>query len=170
VADIGTGSGAIALALATELPEAEVVAVDLDPAALEVARANAHTLGLEERIRFREGDGVSALEGSFDVIASNPPYIPTAELAKLAPEIGHEPRLALDGGPVGLAMIERLIAESPRLLRPGGALALEVGLGQADAVAERVRTRGASRVERRADLGGIERCVIGWWGTDGAAS
>ena len=140
VADVGTGSGAIAIALAVELREARVFAVDVSPGALAVAAENARRFRVDRRVTFLQGDWTAplfaaGLAGQFDALVANPPYIPTAELAALDPEIVRfEPRLALDGGPDGLAFHRELAATAPRLLRPGGWLALEVGAGQAEAV------------------------------------
>lgn len=163
IAEVGTGCGAVALALASELPGAELVAVDVSPEALAVAVANAERLGLAERIRFLPGDGVVGLEGPFDVVASNPPYVPSGELEKLPPEVQHEPRLALDGGPEGLDFIGGLIRTTPPLLARGGVLALEVGAGQSPVVLHRMREAGAGRAEARSDLAGVERVVLGWF-------
>lgn len=140
VADLGTGSGAIAIALAVERPEARVFAVDVSPEALAVAAENARRCGVERRVTFLQGDWTAplfaaGLAGTLDALVANPPYIPTAEVGALEPEIVRfEPRLALDGGPDGLACHRELAASAPRLLRPGGWLALEVGPGQAEAV------------------------------------
>jgi release factor glutamine methyltransferase len=130
IVDVGTGSGAIAIAVATHLPRAEVVATDISAAALEVARANAARLGLGERIKFVESDLLAAPElgGPWDVIVSNPPYVREDEFAGLPRDVReHEPRAALVAGPRGVEVIERLAAESVGRLRPGGWLVLEAG-------------------------------------------
>jgi release factor glutamine methyltransferase len=142
IMDIGTGSGAIALALAANLPHAEIIATDLSPAALAVARANAQQLGLTARIHFLEGDLLAALPAKtppgtppFDVIVSNPPYVPETDAPTLAPEVrDHEPSLALYAGADGLSLYRRLIPQAFRALRPGGLLALEIGFGQRTAL------------------------------------
>lgn len=140
VADVGTGCGAIAIALAVELREARVFAVDVSPEALAVAAENARRFGVDRRITFLQGNWTAplfaaGLAGRLHALVANPPYIPTAELGALDPEIVRfEPRLALDGGPDGLACHRELAASAPRLLRPGGWLALEVGAGQGEAV------------------------------------
>ncbi len=166
VADVGTGSGALALALASELPGAALWAVDRSAAALVVARENAAALGLASRVEFREGDLLSPLAdlaGTLDAVVANLPYIPTAEIARLQPEVReHEPLEALDGGHDGLRPIARIARQAPRLLRPGGWLLLEVGAGQAGAVAQLLLAGGAfAGVGTRRDLAGIERVVAG---------
>ena len=160
IADIGTGSGAIALALKKELPHAELVAVDVSPDALTVARANAEKLGLA--IEFRQGSLGAPLAGSarFDVIVANLPYIPRGDIAGLAPEVRSEPRLALDGGADGLDLVRALIEEAQALLLPGGTLVLEIGSGQASATAALCRAAGYATVGSRRDLDGIERVVF----------
>lgn len=161
VADIGTGSGAVALSLAHSLPELSVTAVDVSAAALAVARDNAAALGLSARVAFLEGDLLAPLSGrTFDAIVSNPPYIPSAELARLAREVRREPRLALDGGADGLAFYRRLTAESGALLAEGGFLAVEVGRGMAEEVAEMARARGFGAAEIVEDLSGVGRVVV----------
>jgi release factor glutamine methyltransferase len=161
IADIGTGSGAVALALAKLRPAAALHAVDVSPDALAVARANAERLGLT--VTFLEGDLVAPLAGQapFSLIVANLPYVPTGDLAGLAPEVRAEPTLALDGGPDGLDLVRRLVAAAPPLLRAGGALALEIGAGQADATAALLEAAGFQDVRRRRDLGGVDRVVSG---------
>jgi release factor glutamine methyltransferase len=160
IADIGTGSGAIALALKRELPHAEVIAVDVSPDALTVARGNADKLGL--MIDFVSGSLAAPLAGRapFDVIVANLPYIPRTEIAGLAPEVQTEPRLALDGGPDGLDLVRQLVLQAGALLRPGGRLVLEIGQGQAAATAALCRAAGFATVGTRRDLDGIERVVF----------
>ena len=166
--DVGTGSGAIALAVADELPECDVMATDTSAAALEVARANAEGLGLADRVRFMEGTVPEA--NAFDLIVANLPYVAERDWASLQPEVTQwEPREALLAGPDGLDAIRRLLRERGCLLSPTGlqktmapaALALEVGEGQADAVAELMREARFGRTEARRDLAGIERVVVG---------
>jgi len=166
VLDVGTGSGAIALAVADELPEAEVTATDTSPSALEVARANAERLGLSQHVRFVEGTLPDEGDG-FDLILANLPYVAGRDWPSLQPEVTkYEPREALLAGPDGLDAYRALIPEcAPRLSRYAeqmrGALAVEVGEGQGSAVAELMRCAGLGEVETRRDLAGIERVVIG---------
>ncbi|MGD0260335.1 MAG: peptide chain release factor N(5)-glutamine methyltransferase [Verrucomicrobiota bacterium] len=139
VLDFGTGSGCLAITLACKCAAAEVYAVDISPEALALARRNAARHGLAERIRFLQGDGFAALpEGTrFDLIISNPPYIPSGDIASLPPEVrDYDPHRALDGGPDGLDHGRRLAAESARFLKPHGRLMLEFGDGQAERLRE----------------------------------
>jgi release factor glutamine methyltransferase len=143
--DFGTGSGCIAVAVAVKCPHARLVATDISPEALAVARANAERHQVEERLEFRHGAGLSALEPgtTFDLIVSNPPYIPTAEIETLAPEVkDHDPRLALDGGPDGLDCYRSLAAEADAFLKPDGRLLLEFGDGQAEALTQLLGSHG----------------------------
>ena len=160
LADFGTGSGCLLLALLSELPAASGVGVDIDMAAAEVARSNAARLGLEPRAHIVQGEWGRSLDGPFDVIVSNPPYIVTGELAALAPELRYEPRLALDGGADGLAAYRALVPDAARLLRPGGLLALEIGAGQAAAIEALLAASGLAPLGVRRDLAQIERCVL----------
>ena len=164
LADVGTGSGAIVIALALELGSGVFVATDCCADAIEVARANAAAHGLAQRIEFFQGDllgPLCGLPGSLDALVSNPPYIPTEDLGDLQPEVrDFEPRAALDGGGDGLAVIERLIAQAPPLLRCGGWLLLEIGAGQAGRVLALLQRTGRFEdLTTRRDLAGIERVV-----------
>ena len=162
VLDLGVGSGAILLAVLNDRPKATGVGVDSSEAALAVARANAVALALGDRIELRHGDWCAGLDQTFDVVLSNPPYIPTGDIVSLAPEVAqHEPRLALDGGPDGLDAYRTIIAQLPKILRPGGGFALEVGAGQADAVAALAASAGLDMLPHKADLAGIDRVVLG---------
>ncbi|MBU6399805.1 MAG: peptide chain release factor N(5)-glutamine methyltransferase [Verrucomicrobia bacterium] len=136
--DFGTGSGCLAITLAVNCPGVRVTALDLSLEALAVARLNASSQGVSDQLDFLHGDGFAALpEGrQFNLIVTNPPYIPRAEIARLQPEVrDHDPRLALDGGEDGLDFFRRLAAEAPRFLRPDGRLLAEFGDGQAERVA-----------------------------------
>lgn len=160
VLDVGTGSGAIALAVAAEMPDAEVVATDLYPDALDVARANAARLGLATRVRLTHG---TLAAGEFDLLVANMPYVTEREWHGLEPELRDwEPRGALTPGPTGFEAIDSLLGELA--ISPGTrarAIGLEVGEGQADTVADLVRRAGFTHIEVRKDLAGIERVVVG---------
>jgi release factor glutamine methyltransferase len=157
VLDVGVGSGAIALALADELPDARVVATDSSPDALEVAEANKLRLGLDGRVELLLGDVVAGAEGPFDLVVANPPYVRPEDVAGLEPEVLHEPRGAL----VGSGRHAAVAAAASRVLRVGGALALEVGDGQAPGVAARLRDLGYVDVATTPDLAGRQRVVDG---------
>ena len=161
VVDAGTGCGAIACAVALELHETRVVGVDRSLAALRVASENVGRFGLSNRVMLCCADFLSSLRSWPDVICGNLPYVPTAELESLPPEVRCEPRVALDGGPDGLEPIRGLLALAPMRLRGPGALVLEVGEGQASRVEALLRAAGADVTEVRKDLAGIERVVIG---------
>ena len=137
VLDFGTGSGCLAIALAVKCPAAQVWASDVSPEALDLAKQNAARHNVADRIRFLQGDGFSALSEKmqFDLVISNPPYIPTIEIESLQPEVrDFDPRRALDGGPDGLDFFRRLAAEAGGFLKPGGRIMLEFGDGQVDAI------------------------------------
>lgn len=162
-ADIGTGSGAIALSLAAEGPFEQVVAVDVSTDALEVARENHRAVAPPCPVEFRLGSGYAALAGErFDVVISNPPYVGEGEREELDPQVRDwEPALALFSGPEGLEFIRELVREAPSHLRPGGLLALEIGAGQAEAVSRLVRASGHFREPAvRKDLAGRDRVVL----------
>lgn len=160
--DLGTGTGAILLVLLSQLPQATGLGIDIAEEAVEAARLNAGALGLDGRAEFRTGDLTAGLEERFDIIVSNPPYIPTVDLAGLDPEVRlHDPLRALDGGADGLEFYRRILAEAPGRLLPGGLLAFEVGAGQASAVAKGMRHAGFLAVSLQADLAGIARVVAG---------
>ena len=165
IADIGTGTGAIALSTLHYTEGIRADAVDISPAAAAVARENAERLGLTERIDIHVGDLLAPLAGGrYDMILSNPPYIPTADIATLMPEVrSYEPHLALDGGADGLNIYRRLMADAPALLKEGGAVAVEVGIDEAAAVAALAMVHPRIvRTETLKDLGGIERVVVGY--------
>jgi release factor glutamine methyltransferase len=163
IADLGTGTGAILLALLSEWPSARGVATDLSCEALRTARDNADRLGIGDRAHFVACDYASALAGPFDLIVSNPPYIPAAEIATLAVEVrAHDPRRALDGGADGLDAYRAIAPQAARLLAPGGALIVEVGQAQSAAVERLMVAAGlAPGAGPRPDLGGILRAVTG---------
>jgi release factor glutamine methyltransferase len=161
VLDVGTGSGAVALAVAEELPKATVTATDTSAPALAVARANAERLGLADRVRFEPGSVPRDATSGADLLLANLPYVREADWEDLAPEIREfEPREALVAGPTGLEAIEALLTEVAELSRAPAAVALEVGAGQAEAVAALIARAGYPRTARRRDLAGIERVVV----------
>jgi release factor glutamine methyltransferase len=160
--DVGTGSGAIAVALAKELPAATVIATDVSLGALAVARRNARRHGIEGRISFRHGDLLMTLDGYVDLIVANLPYVPVEAWRGLEPEVrDHEPELAIVGGEDGLDLIRSLLHQAPRYLRPGGALCLEFGYGESLALAAAVRSAmpraGLAVFE---DFAGIPRVLV----------
>jgi release factor glutamine methyltransferase len=163
IADIGTGSGAILLALLSELPDGYGVGTDISVAALRTANANAAHLGLAARAAFIACDYAAALSDGFDLIVSNPPYIRAADIAGLASEVrDHDPHGALDGGPDGLDAYRTLIPQAARLLAPRGALVVEAGQGQSSHI-EALMTAAGLTLERppKTDLAGIPRAVAG---------
>lgn len=167
IADLGTGTGAVALSV---LHHADILdmyadAVDISPGAAQVARENAARLGMAERCAVYEGDLLAPLVGrTYDIILSNPPYIPAADIAGLMPDVrGYEPHLALDGGVDGLDFYRRIMAEAPAMMKEGGAVAVEIGIGRAaDVAALAAAHPRIVRTETRRDLAGIERVVIAY--------
>ncbi|WP_298377573.1 peptide chain release factor N(5)-glutamine methyltransferase [Azospirillum sp.] len=158
--DLGTGTGCILLALLAELPNARGLGVDLSPLAVEAATGNARRNGLEARARFQTGDWAYGIKDRFDIVVSNPPYIPSADIATLAPEVReHDPLRALDGGADGLVPYRIIAAQLPGLLTPGGLVVFEVGQGQAEDVAALLDGQGFVETTLLRDLGGVERCV-----------
>jgi len=167
VADIGTGSGAIACALAMARPDLEMLAVDQSLGALAVATDNVRRLGLASRVRLLAGDlfgPLASLGGSLDMVIANPPYLPSGIIPTLPVEVERfEPHLALDGGPDGLRVLRRLVAQAPRFLRPGAWLLMEIGEEQAGPLASLMAAEGFSRIGARRDLRGVERYIEGCW-------
>lgn len=162
VLDLGVGSGAILLALLSARPLAQGVGVDASEEALDVARANAAALGLADRVTLLRGDWGEGLEGGFDLVLSNPPYIRSGAIDLLEPEVArYEPRAALDGGRDGLDAYRQIMPALPHLLKPGGAFAFEVGEGQAEAVWALADQAGLSPEGVRRDLAGKSRVVWG---------
>ena len=165
VLEIGTGSGAIALALASELAGAAITATDICEKALEVARGNADQLRHADRIEFLRGRCYEPVAGRrFDRVVSNPPYLADSEQPGLAPELRHEPAQALFAGAEGLEVLSELVDRAPAALEPGGWLAVEVAPAQAAGIAGRCRARGAGRVRIQRDLAGRERVVAARFG------
>ncbi len=162
IADVGTGSGCLAVALAVERPRSTVVATDLSAEALDVARRNAVRYDVDGRIRFVQTDLLRHVETPFDLVVSNPPYVPESERAALQPEVrDHEPSIALFAGDGGLSFIRRLVGEATARLKSGGFLVFECGFGQSAAVHELLAGHGALRdIELLHDLQGIPRTAV----------
>jgi release factor glutamine methyltransferase len=159
--DFGAGTGCLLLALLHELPNATGVGVDTSESALAVAHENAHALGLTERAKFRRGDWDEGIEPGFDIVLSNPPYIPSGDIDGLQPEVASfEPRLALDGGVDGLDSYRRLAPAAARLLRPSGLAAFEIGIGQGDSVRRIMVSAGLRHIATARDLAAVERCLL----------
>ena len=159
--DLGTGSGCLLLALLSELPAASGIGIDIAPGAVLTAQRNAIALGFADRAGFVAGAWAAAIDGRFDAVVVNPPYVASGAIVELAPEVGrHDPRRALDGGCDGLDAYRALAPEMARLMRGGGLAAFELGMGQARPVAAIMRRAGLAIVEVRRDLAGIERCMI----------
>ncbi|MDQ0390619.1 peptide chain release factor N(5)-glutamine methyltransferase [Labrys monachus] len=161
--DLGTGTGAILIALLVERPAATGIGIDKAAEAVVAARENARANGVADRACFAEGDWTNGLDGPFDLIVSNPPYIPAADIEGLDREVReHDPRLALDGGEDGLDAYRAITRAAPALLAPGGILALELGIGQEEAVAALMRAAGlAILAPARKDLSGVARALLG---------
>lgn len=164
ICDLGTGSGVILIALMSELPQARGVGIDLAAGAIDTARRNGERHGMSDRITWLRGDYAEVPRERFDVVVANPPYIPAADIAGLALEVrAHDPHLALDGGADGLDAYRTIAGRLPRLVRPGGFAALELGAGQAAAVQALTSREGLQRIVLRPDLAGIPRVLLGWW-------
>jgi release factor glutamine methyltransferase len=170
ILDLGTGSGCLAVAVAKHHKTAHVTAVDISSEALRVASANAARNGVAERIRFLQGDLFAPLSANeqFDFILSNPPYIPHDDIAKLAPGVrDYEPHTALDGGPDGLAVFDRLVAETPAHLKPGGYLIIEIGSPQETPARERISRHEGYELEKTVyDGSGHPRVLMARWRAD----
>jgi release factor glutamine methyltransferase len=161
ILDLGTGTGALLLAALTEFPNAHGIGTDLSPQAASLAAANAAALGLAHRAAFLAADWAAPLHGQFELILCNPPYIPTADIQALMPEVAvHEPASALNGGPDGLREYARLIPQLPSLLAPCGLACLELGAGQFTAAAALAAQAGFPHSAARQDLGGHTRVLL----------
>jgi release factor glutamine methyltransferase len=159
IADLGTGSGALLIALLSELPNASGLGTDVSREALAAARGNADRLGIAARTEFAICDFGAALTGSFDLVVSNPPYIASADIDALSREVRHDPRRALDGGADGLDCYRTIAGQVPKLLKPNGDLVVELGIGQEPAVATLFRAAGLMPSPARPDLSGIPRAL-----------
>jgi len=164
ILDIGTGSGVIALTVALELPAAALHATDASPDALTLAAENAARHQAIDRVTFHQADLLPPGDTPFDLIIANLPYLPTGDMSALAPEVRHDPPAALDGGADGLSDIRRLIESAPALLVPGGALLLEIGFGQAQAVHSLLDARKFRDISVRSDYQNIPRFAVGFHG------
>lgn len=162
VLDLCAGSGCIGISLALERPGLEVDLAELDAAAAEIAERNVERHGVGDRVRVRVGDLFDAAGESYHAILSNPPYVPSGELADLSREVRREPRGALDGGPDGLDLVRRIAAEAAGRLEPGGLLALELALEQPARVAALLARSGFSKAEIREDFTHRDRYVLAW--------
>ena len=161
VADVGTGSGCLAVAIARDRPQVTIVATDVSDAALEIARHNANQLAVASRIAFHRADLLDGLDDLFDLVVSNPPYVREGDRAEIQPEVRYEPAFALYAGDDGLDVIRRLVPQSVERLKRGGTLIFEFGFGQADAVTELLSSTPGLRIIRlRDDLQGIPRVAI----------
>jgi release factor glutamine methyltransferase len=161
IADIGTGSGILAVTLASELPGSTVVATDLSGAALDVARENARRLGVDDRITFVETSYLDGVDGRFDLIVANPPYVKDGDRRALSTDVRHEPDVALFGGPDGLRDVGGVLDAAVQMLKPNGWFVMEFGYGQEDDVRRLAAARPALRVDRiRDDLQGIARTAV----------
>lgn len=166
ILDLGTGSGCIIESLLLERPSAQGVAVDISAEALKVAKENAENLGVANRLKFIQAswfyaDFAPRLAQKFDLIVTNPPYIPTKDIATLMPEVQkYDPLLALDGGTDGFDSYKRIAELAPILLKDGGYILLEAGIGQAEQIAEIFATHGLQHIATEKDLAGIKRCVV----------
>jgi release factor glutamine methyltransferase len=160
VLDLCAGSGCIAVSLALLFDGARVVAADISPAALDIARQNAQNLRAAARMEFIETDLFANISGTFDLIISNPPYIAAGDIAALAPDVRHEPRLALDGGPDGLRVLERIAKDGPAYLNAGGLLALETGCGQAEKVVKFFKDTIWQKPQIGRDISGTGRFIF----------
>jgi len=164
IIDVGTGSGVIALSLAAKFPEAEIYAIDISEDALSLARENAAQLRLSERVRFQKTDLLENLPERFDLIVANLPYISMNDRHLLAREVLHDPEVALFGGPSGDELARRLIEQAPTHLKPGGLLALEIGLGHAEGLSDFLRQKNYHDIELKKDYSGISRFLLARYG------
>ncbi len=159
IVDVGTGSGVIALSLARKIPEAEIVATDISEDALSLAQENAARVEID-RVRFVQGDLLEKATGEFDAVVANLPYISRLDGEQLAPEVRCDPEVALFAGERGDEMIRRLIEQAPARMRPGGLLALEIGLGQANDLGEFLREKNFRDIEAKNDYAGVTRFLF----------
>jgi release factor glutamine methyltransferase len=163
IIDVGTGSGVIALSLAAKFPQAKVIATDVSDDALTLARENAKRIGVEN-VAFTQADLLEGIDGAFDLIVANLPYVSERDRAELSREVLHDPENALFGGERGDEIVRKLIETAPSHLLPGGLLALEVGLGQAEGLAALMAEKNYHDIEQMRDYGGVTRFLFGRYG------
>ena len=164
ILDVGTGSGVIGLSLAVKFPQANVCAIDISEDALSLARENAAQLRLSERVRFQKSDLLENVSERFDLIVANLPYISMQDRHLLAREVLHDPEVALFGGPGGDELVRKLIEQAPAHLEPGGLVALEIGLGQAEGLSDFLRQKNYHDIELKKDYSGISRFLLARYG------
>jgi len=164
ILDVGTGSGVIALSLAAEYPEAEILASDISEEALALARKNADRLGLGAHVRFLKSELLENVEGTFDLIVANLPYISTEQRQTLSREVLHDPDIALFSGARGDELLRKLIAQAPSRLRPGGALALEIGIGQDKTLVSAMAKKNYRDICAKNDYSGVTRFLFARYG------
>ena len=164
ILEVGTGSGVIALTLAAQFPEAEVTAVDISDEALALARENAARLGLQERVRFAKGNLLAGVDGTFDLIVANLPYVANGDRSALSREVLHDPAVAVFGGERGDELVRELISAARDRLRPGGMLALEVGIGQAEDLVSLLAEKNYHDIAAIRDYCGVKRFLFGRYG------
>jgi len=164
IVDVGTGSGVIALSLAKEFPEAEILAVDISENALALARENAERLGSKDQVQFQKNDLLENLPERFDLIVANLPYISMQDRHLLAREVLHDPEVALFGGPAGDEVMRRLIEQAASHLNPGGLLALEIGVNQVEGLSDFLRQKNYQDIETKKDYSGITRFLLAKYG------
>jgi release factor glutamine methyltransferase len=164
ILDVGTGSGAIALSLAARLPEAEVLAVDISDDALALAHENAARVNLGDRVRFLKSNLLENVEASFDLIVANLPYISSEERHTLSQEVLHDPEVSLFAGARGDELVRELIADAPARLRPGGTLALEIGIGQSETLLSVLAEKKYRDISSKNDYSGVRRFLFARYG------
>ena len=164
IMDVGTGSGVIALCLAAEFPGAQILAVDISNDALALAQENAARLNLAERVRFLKSNLLENVEGVFDVIVANLPYVSTQERHTLSREVLHDPEVAVFASTRGDELVRELIAQAPSRLRPGGMLALEIGMGQSEALLSTLAEKNYRDISSKTDYSGVTRFLFARYG------
>jgi release factor glutamine methyltransferase len=162
--DVGTGSGVIALTLAAEFPKAEIIGADISEDALMLARENAERLGLADRVRFLRSNLFENVQSDFDVIVANLPYVSTGDRQNLSREVLNDPEVALFAGEGGDELVRQLIAEAPSWLRPGGMLAMEIGIGQSETLVEALAEKNYRDIWTEKDYSGVIRFLFAKYG------